>query len=130
MVFRRFSIASLSFLLVLTGASAIFVYLVSPLRDPAFQPNSANASSLVWWLQGVHEDHWLLVSVILAGLLSINFTLVVWRWCQSRIILAAHGYRRILREIVLLMHFMLGIGMWLLLRYVFLFYLLDQWLVD
>jgi hypothetical protein len=130
MVFRRFSIASLSFFLLLTGASAIFVYLVSPLRDPAFQPNGGNAGSLLWWLKGVHEDIWELAAIILAGLLSINFTLVLWRWCQSRIIWVAHRYRRILREIVRLMHFMLGIWMWLQLFYLFFIYLLNQWLID
>ncbi|MBD0345116.1 MAG: hypothetical protein ICV63_09910, partial [Coleofasciculus sp. Co-bin14] len=103
---------------------------VSPLRDPAFQPNSANAGSLLWWLKGVHEDHWLLAAFILAGLLGINLMLVLWRWCQSRFILVAHRYRKILREIVRLMHFMLGIWIWLQLFYLFFIYLLNQWLID
>jgi hypothetical protein len=130
MVFRRFSIASLSFFLLLTGASAIFVYLVSPLRDPAFQPNSANAGSLVWWVKGVHEDIWELAAIILAGLLSINFTLVLWRWCQSRTILTARRFWGIPRKIVQFMLFMLGIGMWWQLFYLFFIYLLNQWLID
>jgi hypothetical protein len=130
MVFRRFSIASLSFFLLLTGASAIFVYLVSPLRDPAFQPNSANAGSLLWWLKGVHEDIWELAAIILAGLLSINFTLLLWRWCQSRTILTARRSWGIPRNIVQFMLFMLGIGIWLQLFYLFFIYLLNQWLID
>lgn len=130
MVFRRFSIASLSFLLLLTGASAIFVYLVSPLRDPAFQPNSANAGSLLWWVKGVHEDIWELAAIILAGLLSINFTLVLWQWCQSRTILTDRRSWGIPRKIVQFMLFMLGIWMWLQLFYMFFFYLLNQWLID
>ncbi|MBD0344367.1 MAG: hypothetical protein ICV63_05945 [Coleofasciculus sp. Co-bin14] len=112
---RRFSIASLIFLVLVTGASAIFVYLVSPLRDPAFQPNSGNAGSLVWWLQGVPEGNWLLAAAILAGLLAINSMLVLW-------------YLRIARQITMLMLF--GFWMWLLLYYLFLFHLTAQWLVD
>ncbi len=130
MVFRRFSIASLSFFLLLTGASAIFVYLVSPLRDPAFQPNGGNAGSLIWWLKGVHEDIWELAAIILAGLLSINFTLLLWRWCQSRTILTARRSWGIPRNIVQFMLFMLGIGIWLQLFYLFFIYLLNQWLID
>jgi hypothetical protein len=101
--------------MLVTVASVVFVYLVSPLRDPAFQPNSANAGSPVWWVKGVREDVWVLVAFILAGLLAINSMLVLWTL-------------RIGRQIGLLM--MVGLGMWLALYYVFLFYLLGQWLVD
>lgn len=64
MVWRRFSIASLIFLILVTVASVILVYLVSPLRAPAFQPNSANAGTSVWWLKGVREDDWMWAAVI------------------------------------------------------------------
>jgi hypothetical protein len=112
---QRFSIASLIFLVFVTGASAIFVYLVSPLRDPAFQPNSGNAGTLVWWLQGVPERNWVMVAIILAGLLAINSMLVLW-------------HLRIARQISMLMLFCFW--MWLVLYYVFLSYLGAQWLVD
>jgi hypothetical protein len=112
MVFQRFSIASLIFLILVTVASVILVYLVSPLRDPAFQPNGVNAGTPVWWLKGVNDDVWVRAAVILAALLAINSMLVLWTL-------------RIGRQIGLLM--MLGLSMWLLLYYVFLFYLLGQW---
>ncbi len=112
---RRLSIASLIFLVLVTVMSAIFVHEVSPLRDPAFQPNSANAGSPVWWVKGVGEPAWIRAAVILAGVLAINSMLVLWT-------------HRIVRQIGLLM--MLGFGMWFLLYLVFLLYLLGQWLVD
>jgi hypothetical protein len=112
---RRLSIASLIFLVLVTVMSAIFVHEVSPLRDPAFQPNSANAGSPVWWVKGVGEQAWIRAAVILAGVLAINSMLVLWT-------------QRIVRQIGLLM--MLGFGMWFLLYLVFLLYLLGQWLVD
>lgn len=127
-VTRRCSIVSLGFLLVLTVASAIFVYLVSPLRNPAFQPDSANAGTLVWWLQGVREADWLWGAFILAGLLAINFMLVLWSWCRSRSILAGDWHQEMPNKIAQLMLF--GIGAWFFLYCVFLFYLLGQWLVD
>jgi hypothetical protein len=46
---------SFGILLTVTIASGIFVYYASPLRDPAFQPNSANVGSLLPWLQGIRE---------------------------------------------------------------------------
>lgn len=111
------SVVSFVVLLIVTAASAIFVYQVSPLRNPAFQPNSANAGTLVWWLQDVREDDWMLAAFILSGLLAINFTLVLW-------------YLRILtRETILFWHFLFSFGTWLLLWYVFVFYLLGKWLV-
>jgi hypothetical protein len=115
MVWRRFSIASFISLIQVTVASGIFVYLVSPLRDPAFQPNSANAGSLVWWLKGMPEDVWVCAAVILAGILAINSMVVLWRL-------------QIARQTEMLMT--LGLVMWWLLYQVFLGYLLGQWLVD
>jgi CBS-domain-containing membrane protein len=101
--------------MLVMGVSAIFVHLVSPLRDPAFQPNSANAGTLVRELQGVSEAHWVQAAVILAGLLATNFTLVLWKL-------------RIWRDIGALV--ILGLVMWYLLYFVFLLYLLGQWIVD
>ncbi|GAA6619798.1 hypothetical protein NUACC26_056120 [Scytonema sp. NUACC26] len=53
----------------------MLVYQVSPLREPTFQPSSANAGSLVPWLQGVTEGHWLLGANLMAFLLYTNLTL-------------------------------------------------------
>ena len=130
---RRFSITSTKFFLLLTGASAIFVYLVSPLRDPAYQPMGANGGSRLWWLEGVPEDLWTLAALILAGLLAINITLDLWQWCKSQNFLAVYRHPRgmALRHFLIVgMHYGIGIGMWLILSYTFVFYLLDQWLID
>lgn len=126
-------IRSTKFFLLLTGASAIFVYLVSPTIDPAFRPNGYNAGSPVGWLKGVHEDDWKLVAVILAALLAINFTLKLWQWYKSQTIFAAHRHREgipLMHFVIGVMHFVIGIWMWLILSYVFIFYLLVQWLID
>lgn len=118
---RRFSIVSLWFSLLLLVGTGIFVYQVSPLREPTFQPNSANAGSLVPWLQGVTEGHWFLVANILAFLLSTNLTLILWQ-------------QRVSNKNNWLPHFMLMILVWLILfiifRFVFIIYLLHEWLID
>jgi hypothetical protein len=76
---RHFSIFSLVLLLFLTIATSLFAYQVSPLRDPTFQPNSANAGSLIAWMQGVTEGHWVLLASIIAFSLSTNLTLIIWQ---------------------------------------------------
>ena len=130
---RRFSITSTKSSLLLTGASAIFVYLVSPLRDPAYQPMGANGGSRLWWLQGVPEDLWTLAAFILAGLLAINITLDLWQWCKSQTFLAAHQHRKEIQLryfLIALMHFVIGILMWLTLTILFVFYMLEQWVIE
>ena len=117
MVLRRFSLASFVSLIVVTVAIIILVYLVSPLRDPSFQPNSANAGSLVWWVKGMgmSEDAWIRAAFIFAGMLAINSMLVFWT-------------QRIMREIAPLMAY--GFVTWFLLFFMFIYYLLNQWLID
>ncbi|TWH62793.1 hypothetical protein [Dulcicalothrix desertica] len=118
---RRFYIVSLGFSLLLSLASGIFVYQVSPLREPTFQPNSANAGSLVPWLQGVTEAHWILVANILAFLVSTNLTLVLWQ-------------QKISNKNYWLPHFILMILVWVILFriywIIFIGYLLHEWLID
>lgn len=82
--FRHFYVVSFGFSLFLLVASGIFVYQVSPLREPTFQPNSANAGSLVPWLQSVTEGHWLLGATILAFLVSTNLMLIFWQELFNR----------------------------------------------
>ncbi len=111
----------------------MFVYFVSPLRDPTFQPSSANAGSLVWWLQGVPEENWVWGASILAGLLAINFTLVLWQWYHSGTgtISASNWHQNRTEKITLFIQFTcLGYMIGLLLRYVFVLYLLGLWMID
>lgn len=134
---QRFSITNTNFFLLLTGASAIFAYLVSPTRDPAFGKFSApNGGASHWWLEGMREEHWILAAFILAGLLAINFTLKLWQWYKS-LTWIAHRRRSIprktgqLRDFLFgIMHCVIGIWLWLLLFYGFFSFLLDQWLID
>jgi hypothetical protein len=72
-------IRSTKFYLLLTGASAFFVYMVSPTRDPDFGKIYNNGGSSIWWLEGMNEYHWTLLAVILAALLAINLTLDLWQ---------------------------------------------------
>jgi len=118
---RRFSIFSLIILLLLTLTSLIFVYLVSPLRDPTFQPNSANGGSLVPWLKNVKDSDWLFGSSILAFLLSSNITLVIWLRNLS------NANNRLFYLLVMIVSIVLLFGFF---YYVFLIYLLTQWLID
>lgn len=115
MFFRRLWIACLILLILVTVASVIFVYLVSPLRDSAFDPDGYNAGTPVPWLKGMKDDDWVGAGFILAGILALNSMLVLWT-------------QEIVTQISTLI--MLGLGMWSLLHYVFLVYLLAQWLVD
>ncbi|HAJ63560.1 MAG TPA: hypothetical protein DCP31_33590 [Cyanobacteria bacterium UBA8543] len=124
---QRFSKASLGALLLLLVVSRIFVYQVSPLRNPTFKPMSANAGSLVWWLQGVGEGHWIMGASILAFLFATNLTLICWQWYQSLTI-------NLPRQNAWLISFLLCIATWVLifrgLWLAFVHYLLDQWLID
>jgi hypothetical protein len=129
---------STKFFLLLTGASAIFVYFVSPTRDPKFGKFSApDGGSPHWWLKGVHEDHWVLAAFILAGLLAItltlNLTLKLWHWYGSQTGLTVDQRREAipLRLLIIgVMNLGIAIGIWRILYHVFFIYLLEQWLID
>jgi hypothetical protein len=81
---RRFALMSLGLLLLLGLAIGIFAYQVSPLRDASFQPNSANAGSLVAWMRGVGEHTWLQGAAVLASLLATNLAIVFWQWSEPK----------------------------------------------
>lgn len=118
---RQFSIFSLMFLLVMTVASGILIYLVSPLRDPTFQPNSGNGGSLVPWMRGITETHWLWGANALAFLLSSNLTLITWqRWVFNK---NHQGLRLMLLVLAWILFFSF---FWI----AFMSHLLSQWIVD
>lgn len=135
---RRYLWISLGILLLLTIASGIFVYLVSPLRDPSFQPNSANGGTLVPWQQSVRERDWIRGATGLAALLAINLALLLWQSHQfSRTVpdtvsgtLRHPQGTRAVRAFQAVLYWVVGLvlfaGLWLL----FMSYLLAQWLVD
>lgn len=74
---QQFSNFSLGFLLSVTAMLALFIYKVSPLRDPAFQPSGANAGSLIPRLRSWSDADWALGALILAVLLATNLTIVL-----------------------------------------------------
>jgi hypothetical protein len=120
---RRFTLISLGLLLLLGLAIGIFAYQVSPLRDGSFQPNSANAGSLIPWMGGVGENNWLQGAAVLAGLLATNLAIVLWQWSEPKGTKVSQFFR--------LMFWAWGGAVIFILSYLmFVLYLLAQWLVD
>lgn len=122
---QYFANLSLSFLLGFTASLAMFVYKVSPLRDPNFQPNSANGGSLVPGLQQWNDGDWMRSAAIVAGLLAINLTIVFWGLGTT-----ARGRSLPSLAIRLIMWSMIGFVLFGVLQIVFTGYLLNQWLID
>ena len=108
-----FALATLGFLMRLVVFSGVFVYQVSPLRDSSFQPNSANAGSLIRWMQGIDEATWTRGAAVLAGLLTINLVFIFRQWIQSIVDLIA-----------------VGVMIFASLYLMFFIYLLEQWIID
>jgi hypothetical protein len=62
---RHLSITSTKFYLFLAGASAIFVYFLSPTRESVYQLIGANLGLRLWWLDDlpmVPEEHKMLAA--------------------------------------------------------------------
>ncbi len=119
--FQRLQFVSLGFSLLLIVAWVILVYQISPLRDPSFQPNSANAGTLIPWLFGVGENNWILSAQLLAFSLSTNIAFIFAQEVRYR------GSNWLIR-------FIATMGVWLIMFFasdsMFFLYLLDQWIVD
>ena len=129
---RRFLLVFLCIMLL--GASGIFVYQVSPLRDPSFQANGTmNAGTLVPWLQNLSEKNWKFGAAILAAILATMLTVLLTQWCQP---LDIHTIeRRQRRSRGWLEGFnILWIGIWIVFFTVLwlasVAYLLNQWMID
>lgn len=80
---QRLSLVSFGGLVLLSAGLAGLIHWVSPLRDPSFEVNSANAGTLVPWLQWVSETLWLWTSLALAALLAMSLTWVLRQWSQA-----------------------------------------------
>jgi hypothetical protein len=130
---QRYSLVSLSLLFLLVVIAIIFVYQASPLRDPSFQPNSANAGSLLPWLQGMTEGTWVQGANVLAALLATNLTVVVYQHSQffTMSSIQRYGTHQGIAQLIAIVVWgalwvvMFG-GFWL----AFQVYLMNQWLVD
>ena len=129
---------SLGLLLLLTSTSALLVYLVSPLRDPAFQPNSANAGSLIPLVRQVQEQYWIWGAAGLAGLLAVNLVLLLWQLGQPlrTVSIAVREQRGITAVwwgalvVWVGVYVVLGLVLFAGLSVLFVGYLVGQWLVD
>ncbi|MFQ4139518.1 hypothetical protein PGN35_024705 [Nodosilinea sp. PGN35] len=77
------SLVSFGALVLISAGLAGLIHWVSPLRDPSFEVNSANAGTLVPWLQWVPETLWLRTSFALAVLLAVSLTWVLRQWSQA-----------------------------------------------
>ncbi|PZV18418.1 MAG: hypothetical protein DCF21_08340 [Leptolyngbya sp.] len=80
---QRFSLIGFGGLVLLSAELAVLIHRVSPLREPSFEVNSANAGTLVPWLQWVPETTWLWASFTLALLLAISLTWVLYQRSQT-----------------------------------------------
>jgi hypothetical protein len=120
---QRYAFVTFGLLLLLVVASIVFVYQVSPLRDASFQPDSANAGSLLPWLQGVHEATWFLGSALLAGLLATNLVLLLWQWSQPRSDPSP-------KFLLFMLWSGVGVILFSCLKLMFVGYLMAQWLID
>lgn len=103
-------------------AWVIFVYQVSPLRDPSFQPTVACAGgTLIPWLSGVGEDDWNLSAQLLAFSLSTNIAFIFAQQIHYR------GSNWLVR-------FIATTGVWLIMffasYFMFVAYLFRQCLID
>lgn len=128
--FQRLSNVSFVVMLLLSAAGAVFVHQVSPLRDPAFEPNSGNGGSLIPELR---EVDWLAGATILTALLALSFTVILLlRWYQHLMTTSLpHPPRGITRSTLqFLLCMSLGLLMFAGIWMVWLLYLLNQWLVD
>jgi hypothetical protein len=83
---------------VLTAAFVILIYVASPLRDPTFQPNSANAGSLVPWLEFMGEQQWIQAATLFAVLLATNLTFLLYQLSVAGDRVDDHPYRRFPRS--------------------------------
>ena len=125
---------SLMFLgLLLLGASGIFVHQVSPLRDPLFQPNGANAGTLLPWLRNLTETDWGFMAAILAAILATMLTIMIkQQYLLSPTHLVTHRQRRSRRwlqrfDILLITTWAVSFSVFWL---AFIGVLLNQWIID
>ena len=119
-------------LVLITIAIGLFIYAISPLRDPAFQPNSANAGSLIPWMRGVPEGSWTEGAIILAALLASSITVLT----RHKVVHSRRSWSatlpksEITRMFQQICWFIMGVVLHLVLMMGFLLYLLQQWIID
>ena len=130
-VLNRLPALSFGLIVMMTIAIVIFVHYVSPLRDPTFQPNSANAGSLLPWMRGISEDQWVLGANLLAGAFASSLTVLIRHYSRIHIFRSATPAKRTTIQTLLALYwFATGTVLYLGLTLRFFVYLLQQWIID
>ena len=130
-VLNRLPLLSFCLTLILTIAIGIFIHYISPLRDPTYQPSSANAGSLLPWMRGVSEDQWVLGANLLAGVLASSLTVLIRHYSRIYIFRSATLAKRTTAQTLLALYwFAMGTVLYLGLTLGFFIYLLQQWIID
>ncbi len=125
---QYFPTISLGFLVGLTVPMALFIYRISPLRNPTFVPNSANAGTLISRFRLITEQDWIEWATMFAGMLSVNATIVLWQEFHRRSRITQWQVPvRILGAIAWLT---IGTTLFALIWMTFVVYLLTQWIID
>ena len=119
----------LNVLLLMVVGIALLAYQVSPLRDPSFIPEAANAGARVSWLNP--EQYWVAAIRIFSIALATNLSLLTWSHLRGN----RHGIVRFGRSPVATMLKALGLcGVWLTVFYSFWYFavlvLLWQYIID
>ncbi len=128
---KRLSLMVAGFFLLLTIAIGVFVYMISPLRDPSFQPNSANAGSLIPWMRNVSEKDWGWIVFPLAIADASSLTVLIKQFSPTRDMRSSHPVaRRILQALRFEFWLVLGSVLCFIFSLGFVLYLLGQWIID
>ncbi|MEM1253933.1 MAG: hypothetical protein AAGI69_16000 [Cyanobacteria bacterium P01_H01_bin.21] len=120
---------SLNVLLLTVVGVALLAYQVSPLRDPSFIPQAANAGARVSWLNP--EKYWMAAIRIFSIALATNISLLTWSQLRGN----RDGIVRFSRNRASTALKVLGLcGVWLIVFYSFwyfsLLFLLWQYIID
>lgn len=128
---KRLSLMVSGFFLLLTIAIGIFVHMISPLRDPSFQPNSANAGSLIPWMRNVSESDWGWIVFPLAIADASCITVLIKQFSPIQSVISSHPVkRRIIQALRFEFWLALGSVICFVLSLTFAIYLLQQWIID
>ena len=103
-------VLSFGLIMTVTIAIGLFIHQISPLRDPTFQRDSANAGSLIPWMRGVSQQQWVLGANVLAGVVAISLTVLFRHYSHIRISRSAAPVKFAIAQILLaLFCFVVGI---------------------
>jgi hypothetical protein len=117
---------SLGFLVGLTVPIALFIYQISPLRNPTFVPDSANAGTLISRFRFITEQDWIQWTTLFAGVLAVNSTIVLWQQFRYHF-RTPQGIIRVLAAIGWLA---IATALFALIWIAFMAHLLNQWIID